>query len=197
MAKMADKAAMERLAPAAANGNPEVPEALKKIAAQADTVTQKVEAVNQAHAAQVAATGQSQQTVSSTLGEILWLMSMTPSHRYFFVADMEWLVMTPVVLAQFRMYRDDKGKPVAVVLWAKVSEEVEKRLEEGTTRLAPQDWNSGDRYWLVDVISPQPLGEKLIDDLKQTVFKGKSFKYHRTLPDGMRVVNVVDAYVSD
>ena len=62
-------------------------------------------------------------TVASVLGEICWLFSMTPSHRYFFMADLEWLVMTPVMKQQFRIYRDENGRPMGLVLWAKLNEE--------------------------------------------------------------------------
>jgi len=37
-----------------------------------------------------------------------------------------------------------------IVLWATVSEEVERSLSAGTTKLRPQDWKSGDRLWMVE-----------------------------------------------
>lgn len=33
---------------------------------------------------------------------------------------------------------------------------------------------------------PKPLNEKLVEDLKASVFKGKSFKFHKNAPDGQR-----------
>ena len=49
----------------------------------------------------------SAQTVSQVLGEIVWLMSQSPMHKQFVIADLEWLVMTPVILQQFRMFYQD------------------------------------------------------------------------------------------
>ena len=46
--------------------------------------------------------------------------------------------MTPVLMQQFRLYYDQQ-KPIGVVLWARVSAEVEAMLSVGTTRLRPQD----------------------------------------------------------
>ena len=135
---------------------------------------------------------QPQMTISSVLGEIAWMMSMSPTHRYFFLADMEWLVMTPVMLNQFRIYRDDNGKPAGLVLWASVNEEVEKRLEAGATRLAPQDWKSGDRLWVVDVVDLMGgKANQMMLDMKKVIFKDKTFKFHVTTPEGQRVVQEV------
>jgi cytolysin-activating lysine-acyltransferase len=61
------------------------------------------------------------------LGEVTWLMSQSPLHKQFFISDLEWLVMTPMMLQQFRLFYD-QTKPVGVVFWASVSEEVEARL---------------------------------------------------------------------
>ena len=106
--------------------------------------------------------------------EIVWLMSQSartsgrcaPGHKQFFISDLEWPaarplgspragqaakakeLMTPVLLQQFRtFYAQDR--PLGVVLWATVSDEVAARLTEGTTKLRPQDWKSGDKLWVM------------------------------------------------
>ncbi len=112
--------------------------------------------------------------MSEVLGEIVWLMSQSartsgrcaPGHKQFFISDLEWPaarplgspragqaakakeLMTPVLLQQFRtFYAQDR--PLGVVLWATVSDEVAARLTEGTTKLRPQDWKSGDKLWVM------------------------------------------------
>lgn len=129
-------------------------------------------------------------TVASVLGEICWLFSMTPSHRYFFMTDLEWLVMPPIVKQQFRIYRDENGRPVGLVLWAKLGEEAEKGLMAGSARLKPQDWDSGDRHWIIDVVdlSGGQRAQAMIDDMKTNVFKDTVFSYHRTDAQGNRTV---------
>ena len=114
--------------------------------------------------------------VSEVLGEIVWLMSQSPLHKQFFIADLEWFVMTPILLKQFRLFYD-KDKPIGVAFWATVSEEVEERLAAGTNRLRPQDWKSGDRLWVVEVIAPFGGAEEMVKDLKAKVFAGKEMKY--------------------
>src|SRR5262245_65693577 len=81
--------------------------------------------------------------MSEVLGEIVWLMSQSALHKQFFISDLEWLAMTPVVLGQFRLFYD-QAKPIGVVFWASVGEDVEARLAAGPSRLRPQDWKWGD-----------------------------------------------------
>jgi len=114
--------------------------------------------------------------VSSVLGEILWLLTRSQNHRYFFIGDLEWLVLPPVSLGQFRIYQGEKH-PIGVVFWAFVDEAVEHRLKQGINRLAPNEWRAGDRLWLVEAITPFGNVPAILDDLKTQVFPEQRFKY--------------------
>ena len=120
------------------------------------------------------------------LGEIVWLMSQSPLHKQFFISDLEWLVMTPVLLQQFRLFYD-QSKPIGVAFWATVNEEVEQRLTAGTTRLRPQDWKSGERLWVVEVIAPFGGAEEMVKDLKTKVFPQRELKFLAVGPQGREV----------
>jgi cytolysin-activating lysine-acyltransferase len=91
-------------------------------------------------------------TVAAILGEIVWLMSQSAEFKHYLIADLEWLVMPPILLRQFRLFYHE-GKPVAVVLYAFVSEEVEQRLDAGAPTLRPGDWKSGERGRIVKTIA--------------------------------------------
>ncbi len=138
----------------------------------------------------------SAQTVSQVLGEIVWLMSTSPIHKQFFISDLEWLVMTPVILQQFRMFYQNASeaqggqRPIGVVLWARVSEDVEQMLERGTLKMRPHDWKSGDRLWVVEVIAPFGGHDAMVADLKANVFPTEKLKV-LALVDGRKVVRVV------
>lgn len=140
--------------------------------------------------------GQRSLTLGQAVSEILWLMTQTTSHRHFFFADAEWLIFAPVARSRFRMYRDDKGAPAGCVLWASLSDEVEKRVASGATRLAPKDWTSGDNLWIIDVIAPKGKAAGMVEDMRNTVFKGRSFKFHATDAQGQRTVQTVEADAS-
>jgi cytolysin-activating lysine-acyltransferase len=126
---------------------------------------------------------------SEVLGEIVWLMSQSPLHKQLFISDTEWLVMTPMLLQQFRLFYD-KAKPVGVIFWASVSEEVEARLAAGTTRMRPQDWKSGDRLWVVEAIAPFGAAEEMVKDLKAKVFPGREIKLLAVGPKGREVKTI-------
>jgi cytolysin-activating lysine-acyltransferase len=116
--------------------------------------------------------GGKEKTVAQLFGEIVWLFSQSPKHKNFFVSDLEWLVMTPILLRQFRIfYAPDK--PIGVALWGYVNDEVEQRLMTGHARLAPADWKSGEKLWLVDVVAPFGGHDAMIADLKEKVFAGR------------------------
>ena len=131
-------------------------------------------------------------TLGQAASEVIWLMTQTTSHRHFFISDAEWLVFAPVARSRFRIYRDDKGAPAGCVLWASLSDEVEKRVESGATRLAPADWTSGDNLWIIDVIAPKGKAAAMVEDMRNTVFKGRRFKFHATDQEGKRAVQVVE-----
>jgi cytolysin-activating lysine-acyltransferase len=114
-------------------------------------------------------------TIAKVLGEIVWLMSQSPVHKQFPIADLEWLVMPPILLRQFRLFYHE-GKPVAAVLYAFVSEEVGRRIEGGAPSMQPGDWKSGERAWIVKVIAPFGQAEAFAKETCETVLKGRDVK---------------------
>jgi cytolysin-activating lysine-acyltransferase len=115
-------------------------------------------------------------TVATLFGEIVWLFSQSPKHKSFFVSDLEWLVMTPILLKQFRVfYAPDR--PIGVALWAYVNDEVERRLASGNARLAPGDWKSGEKLWLADIVAPFGGHDAMIADLKEHVFRDREVTF--------------------
>ena len=111
---------------------------------------------------------------------------------------------TPVILKQFRLFYDagpDAGghpkgqqgdKPIGVVFWGTVSDEVSARLAEGTSKLRPQDWKSGEHLWVVETIAPPSPGgaEEMVKDLKAAVFPDREIKM-MVVKDGVRDVRAV------
>lgn len=70
----------------------------------------------------------------TVVGHATWLMMQAPTHKHLFLADLEWLVLPPVILGQFRLWR--RGDvPVGFASWAYLSEEAEARVRSGVRRL--------------------------------------------------------------
>jgi len=115
-------------------------------------------------------------SVSQVLGEITWLMSQSPTHKTFFISDLEWMVMPPVLLQQFRLFYD-QDKPIGVVFWGNVSDAVETRLKAGNAKLQPADWKSGNKLWCVEIIAPFGGHEVMLQDLKTNLFAEQPVHY--------------------
>jgi cytolysin-activating lysine-acyltransferase len=148
-------------------------------------------------------------TVAEALGQIVWLLSQSPQHRELRIKDLEWSFMPAVLVEQFRIFRFGplpglegvdlralapaglskdalEQVPLGVAIWAKLSEAAEAKLERGE-RLSMEDWKSGDRVWLVELIAPfanaqNKLAEAMLLDLMQGPFKDVAFHLHRTDP---------------
>jgi len=141
-------------------------------------------------------------TVSHLLGEMTWLLTQSLLHRALQIGDLEWLVMPALVHRQFYIFRDG-DRPVGLALWAKCNEVAEAKLERGMiepeNRLTPEEWQSGDAVWLVDLIAPfaddsNKHREIMMADLISGPLAKRAFKFHLTDPaTGKRIVRSVEA----
>lgn len=147
-------------------------------------------------------------TVADALGQVTWLFSQSPVHKQLRIGDLEWSVMPAILHEQFRIFRFgplpgledvDPGAflpgvnragleqmPLGVAFWGLLSADAEAKVERGK-RLALEDWKSGDRLWLLELISPfataeNKLAEIMLADLVGGPFAGKRFSLHRTDP---------------
>ncbi len=100
------------------------------------------------------------------LGPATWLYSLDEARRFRFFADLQSLLLPPVVLDQCKLYQK-QGIPWAFITWARGSDEVHARLSSGVTQLAPHEWNSGTHLWIIDCVAPFGGGEECLDDLRQ------------------------------
>lgn len=123
-------------------------------------------------------------SLESALGAVSMLAMKSANHKYLFVSDYEWLVIPPVALKQFVVFRTEKNEPIAFISWAKINEDVEKRLLSGSIKLKPQEWNSGDKLYIIDMISPFGIGKEILKQLNDKMFKDKDVKIIRPRKDG-------------
>ncbi|MBV9984568.1 toxin-activating lysine-acyltransferase [Bradyrhizobium sp.] len=126
----------------------------------------------------------------AVLGQVVWLMMNMPQYRHVFLADLEWMVLPPILLSQYRLFRAG-DHVVAFAAWAYLSEDAEARLQGPNPRLAPSDWKSGDRLWLIDLHAPFGQQELALKELRDTALKGKAFKMHRWTQQGRQVVEIL------
>jgi cytolysin-activating lysine-acyltransferase len=136
-------------------------------------------------------------TVSHMFGEMAWLLTQSPTHKHYTLADLEWMVMPALLLQQYRVFRDGQ-RPVGLALWAFLSEEAEARLAGGKTHIRPDEWKSGDRCWLIDLVAPFSTAEnqmagRMVTDLSQTALKGREFKFRKSAAnkEDDRIVKII------
>jgi cytolysin-activating lysine-acyltransferase len=126
----------------------------------------------------------------AALGQAIWVAMHSPTHRHLFLADLEWALIPPVRLRQIRFFGKD-GAIDGFATWAMVNEEVEKRLLSGNRRLAPTDWRSGERAWLIDLIAPTENAAKAaIGEIKARAFADTPFNMLVPSKDGKGWVGV-------
>jgi len=133
-----------------------------------------------------------QKTVSQVLGEVTWLLTQSPVHKQLFIGDLEWFVMPAILLEQFRVFAGP-NHPAAFVLWARVSEETEERLEQGAHKLRPDEWKNGDRPWIIEVVAPFGGLDEIMADMATNVFPGETVKFHRVDESGQRIVDTLNS----
>ena len=124
-------------------------------------------------------------TVAHAFGEIVWLMSQSTTHKHFTIADLEWMVMPPLLLKQFRSYQYG-ATPAGVLLWAKLGAEAGAIMREPRLKLRPDQWSCGEDIWVVDVITagaPSQLVQTgLLNDFKQSVYPGTDIRIRQINP---------------
>ncbi len=136
--------------------------------------------------------------VAASVGEIVSILMRSPVYKHFSLADLEWLVIPPVMGNQFSLAEARRGGqsipvPIAVAFWASVSEEVDQKLSAnftGPLRLRPDEWKSGDILWLIDAVGPAEVLDNLVANLHKTVFKGRPLKIRHRGEDGKPVIKV-------
>lgn len=127
--------------------------------------------------------------VRESFGKVVMAMMMLPRYRHQTVADLQHLVLEPLIRDRIALAHSAKADPEAsdiagVAIWASVSEEVDASIREqvraGTfpVRLKPEEWNSGSINWLLDVIAPDSKGTaSVISNFSQVVKEG-SLRLH-------------------
>ena len=139
--------------------------------------------------------------MSNAFGEIVSVLMRSESHRTQMLMDMEWLVVPALATGQFKVAGAQSKAvgylvPVAVVLWARVSSEIDKRLTanlEQSIRLKPDEWASGDNYWLVEAVGDRRIIGPMLKSLVEQEWKGKKVKFRSRGDKGEAVVRIIEA----
>ena len=151
-----------------------------------------------------------QDRVGQSFAQIIAVFMRDQNFKNMRVADLEWLVLPPVMSGQFSLAHmpapprpgeqrkpTDKGGmlvPVAVALWATVSPQIDKALSENLDqpiRLKTNQWASGKIIWLMAVAGDRRAIPKFLEQLKEKEFKGQQVKMRVNAGEGKVAVKTL------
>jgi len=138
-----------------------------------------------------------QERFAQTFANVVAVLMRDTRYRKLSIAELEWLVLPPIMSGQWRLARSDAqtapdnagdahgrggpiAVPVAVVLWANVSKEIDSRFRESVNKpicLRPTEWLSGDFGWIVAAAGNPRAVPKLLENLAETEFQGRDVSF--------------------
>lgn len=120
---------------------------------------------------------------TANFGAAVALFMHSPAHKHLTLAGLEQCLVPPLRLNQFMMAEakqpNGQAVPAGLVLWARVSAEVDARLSAAPgypIRLHPNEWQSGEVYWIVDAVGEAKAVQQCVETLTKTAFREKQFK---------------------
>jgi cytolysin-activating lysine-acyltransferase len=137
--------------------------------------------------------------MATALGEIVSILMRAPAYRHVFLSDLEWCVLPAIASRQFALAHvrhSESGleAPVAVVMWASVSADVDARLTANLgqpIRLTPSEWTGGPHAWVIEAVGDRRLVRTLIEQTLAGPLKGRTLKLSIRDEKGQPVVQTV------
>lgn len=163
----------------------------------------KLQATDAAAQAQPIRPRDARQTrLAQSFAQVVAVLMRDPNFKKLPLANLEWLVLPPLMAGQFRLAHVKTPQPgnekqpgmlvpVGVALWARVSPAIDKKLSENlneAVRLQPYEWASGDILWLMVAAGDPRAIPAFMRQLKKTEFKDNQVKLRRRGPDGKVMV---------
>lgn len=120
------------------------------------------------------------------VGKIALAAISEPRYRNLPISEMRALFLEPLLQNRIAIasQSDESGGPApdapsAMAIWASVSTQTDAKIREQIdagsypVRLQPEDWNSGEINWLLDIIAPnQRLATAVIANFRQVLDEG-------------------------
>jgi hemolysin-activating ACP:hemolysin acyltransferase len=138
--------------------------------------------------------------VSSSFADIVTMLMRSETERKRTLADLEWMVVPAMQTGQFAVAESQSQEtgvvtPMAVILWAMVSDEVDRRLtaEAGQPlTLAPTEWRSGTIPWIVAAFGDTKVVGQLFEQLSKNVFTKQPAKLRARDKDGKPMIGRIE-----
>lgn len=151
-----------------------------------------------------------QRGLSGTFINVLAVLMRDPSFRNMRLSDLQWLVIPPLLAGQCRLGQTAMPTklalaqpgggtlmPVAVALWARVSDAIDARLAAALDKpvdLRPSEWSTGENYWLMALAGDPRTVPAFLGQLEARDFKDKNMKLRSRGSDNRMTVLTLGAY---
>ena len=126
---------------------------------------------------------------AEVLGSAVWLWIHSASHRDMPLHTLPALLLPAIKHRQF-VLASEAGQPVFYLAWANLNPEAEQRyLQRHPIQMPDEDWNSGDRMWILDWVAPFGHSRAMSRLLERQLFAGRCARtlYHRGDERGMKI----------
>ena len=127
---------------------------------------------------------------ATVLGAAVWLWMHSNMHQGAPLSALNALLIPAIKTGQYLLAFENE-QPVAYVAWAKLDTQAETRYLNSAMQLhEPSDWQSGDRCWFTDYISPFGHARQIKQLLTHQLFTNGLFRslYHRGDDKGLRII---------
>lgn len=139
--------------------------------------------------------------ISANFGEIVAVLMRSKRHRQLPIAYLETVVVPAVATGQFavaeaRSTEHGHQAPVAVVLWANVSADLDRRIAQNPSlllKLKQTDWRSGEIVWIVEAVGQKEAVLGLVEHLKGGRFAGRQVRVLEVAEDKSVVPRALSA----
>jgi hemolysin-activating ACP:hemolysin acyltransferase len=174
----------------------------QSIAQQIQTITPRAPAVTEASTTESttevrpirapAQNAEHSRKMSGALGDIVSVFAQSATHERLTLKDIGPMILPALSAGQYKVAigQDEQtgfSRPLAAVLWARVSDDMDQTLQANpieAARLAPDAWTGGNRIWIVEAVGAQAAIAALTSDLQKTAWRGQDVKYRAVGPDG-------------
>lgn len=109
------------------------------------------------------------------LGKITWLWSISKLHRTWPLEVGVNYIIPAIENQQYILLEDQDGNVRGYISWAYLGKEQEKKYILDPNSLQLEDWNSGDRLWFIDIISPFSMRDVLTLRRKMSEIHGDNY----------------------
>ncbi|MCV3273395.1 toxin-activating lysine-acyltransferase [Roseobacter sinensis] len=107
----------------------------------------------------------------ASTGYALELLAQSHYHRHHKLGDYFRAEVLPALWTkQVRFYLNNDYAPTAMVTWAWISEDVERELHATGRALTHDEWQSGDRLFFNDWITPYGNIREVLHDVLHNIF---------------------------